>query len=145
MRRVERLGVDLAVLALLALTLLILWADHVQAGDGVTGTASWYGPGDGVATPGCSWTQRTTVGCGWLRIQSNKTGLVVVAPIVDWCQCYRRTRHARIVDLQWGVVRALGLKRSAGTYSVTIWHVGRRSGGLVSVPTALPNTAMARP
>lgn len=104
------------------------------------GIASWYGPGGGVATQWCSWTYRHEHGCGFLAIQSHQTGRTVVAPVIDWCQCYRGTSRERIVDLQLDVVAALGLKKSQGLYPVTTWPVDG-AGGQVS----LPNTALPEP
>jgi hypothetical protein len=103
-----------------------------------TGIASWYGPGNGVATQWCTWTLRHTEGCGLLAIQSHQTGLTVIVPVVDWCQCYRGTSDERIVDLQWGVVDALGLDRADGLYPVTTWRVDR-----AAIPPALPDTAVS--
>lgn len=100
---------------------------------GQVGVASWYGPGTGVATPWCTWTLRHSAGCGSLRIQSHLTGLTVEAPVVDWCSCYVGTPQERIVDLQWGVVAALGLDRADGLYDVTVWRTGA---------PALPDTAV---
>jgi hypothetical protein len=111
----------------------------VRAGDGQVGVASWYGPGTGVAMPFCTWTLRHTAGCGSVRIQSHDTGLVVTAPVVDWCQCYVGTPDERLVDLQWGVVDALGLDREAGLYDVTLWVVAAGR-SLVPAPQ-LPDTA----
>lgn len=98
-----------------------------------TGIASWYGPGTGVATQWCTWVLRHTQGCGLLAIQSHDTGITVIAPVIDWCQCYRGTPQERIVDLQWGVVDALGLDRSLGLYAVTTWQVAAAD---------IPDTAM---
>lgn len=106
----------------------------VQAGSVQTGTASWYGPGDGVATQWCTWTLRHSQGCGYLAIQSIDTGITVVAPVIDWCQCYRGTPQERIVDLQLGVVSALGLDPSRGLYQVITWPSGLE----------IPDTAMER-
>lgn len=102
-----------------------------------TGVASHYGSGQGVATQWCTWVRRHTRGCGLLAIQSHQTGLVAIAPVVDWCQCYRGTRDERIVDLQWGVLAALGLDPADGLYGVTTWPVSDASG--------LPDTAVPAP
>jgi rare lipoprotein A (peptidoglycan hydrolase) len=100
-----------------------------------TGTASWYGPGTGVASQWCTWTLRHQSGCGWARITSQQTGITVEAPVIDWCQCYRDTPQERIIDLQWGVVEALGLPLSQGLYPVTVeW---------LALPGSLPDTAMS--
>lgn len=87
------------------------------------GIASHYGPGTGVATQWCTWTLRHSASCGWVQIQSHDTGIVVLAPVVDWCQCYRGTANERIVDLQWGVLAALGLDPALGLYDVSLWRI----------------------
>ena len=119
--------------------LLLAAAVPVAAGDRVSGTASWYGPGTGVATQWCTWTLRHTAGCGLLAIQSHDTGATVVAPVIDWCQCYRDTADERIVDLQWDVVAALGLDLGDGLYRVTTWRVDD-----ASTPPSMADTAVAR-
>lgn len=104
-------------------------------GQGVlTGIASWYGEGSGVATQWCTWTLRHTAGCGALAIHSHLTGITVTAPVVDWCECFRGTSSQRVVDLQLGVVRALGLDPAAGLYLVDTWPV----------TGPIPDTAAAR-
>jgi len=100
------------------------------------GTASHYGPGDGVAMNFCTWEVRHTSGCGIVTIQSVETGEVVQAPVVDFCDCYTGTAKQRIVDLQYGVVARLGLDLNRGLYPVIVWREG-----LVE-PLMLPNTAM---
>lgn len=115
-----------------AMILFGLLVTPVQAG-AVSGTASWYGPGNGVAMPFCTWTYRHTYGCGSVLITSLDTGLSVVAPVIDYCQCYVGTAQERIVDLQWGVVTALGLDISRGLYPVTV---------LIGVEPVLTDTSM---
>lgn len=135
-----RLLLQLIAAAGFTLGMLIGPALVVHAGDGrLDGTASWFGPGVGVATQWCTWTLRHATGCGFLAIQSHQTGLIAYAPVVDWCQCYRGTPQERIVDLQYGVVAALGLDRSQGLYPVTTWRVDADTG------QPLPDTAMDRP
>jgi len=98
------------------------------------GIASWYGPGNGVAMNFCTWTWRHTHGCGMVEVTSLETGVVVVVPVVDYCDCYTGTVRQRIVDLQWGVVATLRLPKSQGLYPV-----------IVTRPNdVLPDTAMRR-
>lgn len=87
------------------------------------GIASHYGPGSGVAMNFCTWTYRHRHGCGSVRITSLDTGITVVAPVIDFCDCWTTTPDERIVDLQWGVVSALGLDTSQGLYRVEVWRV----------------------
>jgi hypothetical protein len=131
-----------AITVLLALLMLaVAGAAAVRGEDGrLHGTASWFGPGIGVATQWCTWTLRHESGCGFLAIQSDQTGLVVYAPVIDWCECYRGTPQERIVDLQWGVVDALGLDRSQGLYPVSTWPIDADTGQELEIP----DTAMAR-
>lgn len=96
------------------------------------GIASHYAPGTGVAMNFCTWTYRHQHGCGKVKITSLTTNITVVAPVIDFCDCYTGTKNQRIVDLQYGVVAALGLKLSTGLYPVTVEPF---------TPT-LPNTAM---
>ena len=111
--------------ALLALASLLLFASVARSAD-ETGIASHYGPGNGVAMPFCTWVLRHSQGCGSARITSLDTGITVTAPIVDYCACVvpGSAHPYRIVDLQWGVVAALGLSRSAGLYPVRVELVG---------------------
>jgi hypothetical protein len=119
-----------------ALLLGLALSQVVRAGDGwVQGTASEYGPGTGVAMPFCTWTLRHAEGCGWVRIQSLQTGVTVVVRVVDFCSCYVGTDNERIVDLQYGVVAAMGLERAQGLYPVQLQRLGSDPNGL------LPNTA----
>lgn len=131
-----RRWVHVAVALLLLLAIAFAGRSPMLATDRTVGIASHYGPGTGVATQWCTWVLRHSRGCGVLAVQSHDTGLVVIAPIVDWCQCYRGTADERIVDLQWDVVAALGLDRSAGLYHVTTWPVDGLTG------QAMPDTAM---
>jgi hypothetical protein len=111
------------------------WVPPAASQGELVGIASWYGTGSGVATQWCSWTYRhsTPGGCGFLAIQSHDTGLIALAPVIDWCQCYPGTPQERIVDLQLGVVAALGLDPSRGLYQVTTWPVDG---------AGIPDTAM---
>lgn len=104
------------------------------------GIASHYGPGSGVARNDCTWARRTNSGCGSVTITSLETGLSVTAPVIDYCDCYTGTADERIVDLQWGVVDALGLDRSAGLYRVRVERAGTSSA--TPAPAMLPNSAM---
>lgn len=116
-----------------ALALLLL-PSLVAADDGVSGIASNYGPGNGVAMNFCTWTLRHEQGCGWVRIQSHQTGLVVTVQVLDYCLCVvpESSQPNRIVDLQFGVVAALGLEVSQGLYEVTVWRTEQ----------TIPNTSL---
>ena len=95
------------------------------------GIASHYGPGNGVAMNFCTWTLRHRLGCGSVAVRAIQTGVTVTAPVVDFCDCYTGTGRERIIDLQWGVVEALGLPLSQGLYPVEVQPAG-----------GLPDTAM---
>lgn len=97
------------------------------------GTASMFGPGDGVAMNFCIWELRHSDGCGLVKVTSTANGLVAVVPVVDFCDCYTGTADERIVDLQYGVVAALGLDRARGLWPVKVERV---------IAFVLPNTAM---
>lgn len=124
------------VIAVLCLILAVTVSQPAYAGEPEQGIASHYGPGGGVATQWCTWTLRHTEGCGQVAIRSSETGKRVIAPVIDWCQCYRGTADERIIDLQWGVVKALGLPLSQGLYPVTVQRI--------ESATLLPNTSMER-
>jgi hypothetical protein len=118
-----------------------------RSGDGV---ASHYGPGNGAAMNFCTWTLRHSTGCGWVTIQSHDTGLVVTVPVVDFCDCFTGTPDERLVDLQYGVLSALGLDPSRGLYPVTVSLGGAPSVAAepatqpaAPAPAVLPDTAMA--
>ena len=104
------------------------------------GKASHFAPGNGVAMNFCTWKHRHAYGCGWATITSLQTGITVQAPVIDFCDCYTGTDRERIIDLQYGVVEALGLNWEAGIYDVSV---------TLSDPPAplplLPNTAMEAP
>jgi len=88
------------------------------------GIASHFGPGNGVAMNFCTWVVRHNAGCGSASITSVDTGRTVVVPVVDFCDCYTGTPSERIVDLQYGVVTALGLPLSQGLYPVVVEPAG---------------------
>lgn len=69
----------------------------------------------------CTWVYRHENGCGFVTVQSIGTGVSVVVPVIDFCDCYTGTNNERIVDLQWSVVDGLGLDRSKGLYEVEVW------------------------
>jgi hypothetical protein len=69
----------------------------------------------------CTWAYRNEHGCGSVTISSVDTGITVTVPVVDYCDCYTGTSDQRIVDLQWGVLDALGLDSSRGLYEVEVW------------------------
>ena len=84
------------------------------------GIGSEYGS-SGVAMNFCTWTRRHAQGCGSVKLTAASTGLVVIAPVVDFCDCYTGTPNERIVDMLPGVVSALGLNPSLGLYRVEVW------------------------
>lgn len=93
-------------------------AGCIRWGEGI---ASHYGPGSGVAMNFCTWVRRHTYGCGLVTITSLETGITVTAPVIDFGDLYTGTPNERIVDLQWGVVEALGLDVRKGLYPVEVW------------------------
>lgn len=85
------------------------------------GIASHYAPGNGVAMNFCTWVRRHEGGgCGFVSIAAHDTGLSVVAPVIDFCDCYTGTSNQRTVDLQYTVVDLLGLSLDQGLYPVTV-------------------------
>lgn len=104
------------------------------------GIASHYGPGDGVAMNFCTWTVRHSTGCGAVEITNLETGTVVIASVIDYCDCFLGTADQRLVDLQHGVVHRLGFDLSRGLYPVRVEPV-REAVGPIATPM-LPNTAM---
>ena len=84
------------------------------------GMASTYGPGRGVATNACTWALRHSSGCSLLTITSVQTGRSVTVRPIDFCDCYTGTPDERIVDLQSGVVAALGLNPALGLRPVDV-------------------------
>lgn len=118
-----------ALLAAALLTLAI--ATPVAAGDPVDGIAShWSGPV--AAAPWCTfpWTD-----CGWVDVQSHRTGVTIRIHVAMYCQCYVRTPDERLIDLTAGQVLALGEDLNTGLYQVTVTRVGEQP------TTLLPNTA----
>lgn len=87
------------------------------------GIASHYGPGAGVAMNFCTWTLRHTQGCGWVGVRSLSSGLQVQVPVIDFCDCYTTTQDERIIDLQYDVVKSLGLDLNQGLYKVEVWKI----------------------
>lgn len=85
------------------------------------GTASFYQPlGLGAAMNFCTWTFRHNHGCGTVKVTSLQTGISVRIPVVDFCDCYTTTADERIIDLQGGVLSALGLNPLDGLYTVRV-------------------------
>jgi hypothetical protein len=101
--------------------------------DGPTdGKASWY-PGTYAAVNWCVYPWRD---CGWIAIQSHRTGVVIrVAPHM-FCDCYWFSDR-RLVDLTLRQVLALGLDPADGTFAVTVTPLSDPNG-------LLPNTSVAR-
>jgi hypothetical protein len=153
------------LLALLVLTLMMFSAPMVAAcapepitantPTGISGCEVWgegigshYGPGGGVAMNFCTWERRHSLGCGFATITSLDTGLSGTFPIVDFCDCYTGTANQRVVDMQFGVLAALGLSTSKGLYAVNV----QPSSGQVApaqvapapVEIVLPDTAMEK-
>lgn len=102
------------------------------------GIASHYGPGDGVAMNFCTWELRHAEGCGSVKVVSLDHGRSATVDVVDFCDCFTGTADERVVDLQYGVVAALGLDLSAGLYLVRVERVS------VIPDTALHPSALLR-
>lgn len=114
------------------------------------GVATHYGPGDGVAMNFCTWVLRHEHGCGTVKVAAVDTGLVVTVPVIDFGDLYTGTPDERIIDLQYGVVAALGLPLSAGKYDVIVCpvtapHTFRPAacGGDETTTMPIPDTATA--
>jgi hypothetical protein len=109
-----------------------------QWGDGWA--SSWSGPG--AATNWCTHALRDSTGCGLVRVQSHATGLVILIEPSEWCMCWVSVtgpngETERLIDLDPGMVAALGLDPAAGLWPVSVWPVDTRSGQLL-----LPDTAI---
>lgn len=102
------------------------------------GKGSHYGPGDGVAMNFCTWERRNNEGCGLVTITSLDTNRSVTVPVIDFCDCYTGTVDQRVVDMQHGVVAALGLNLARGLYPVVVEPVGPTEH---AQPAMLPDTA----
>jgi hypothetical protein len=109
------------------------WEGCTVYGDGI---ASRY-PGPGVARNDCTypWTS-----CTPITITSHQTGITITVTPRMFCDCYTGgwgTYRERLVDLDPGAVRALGLDWRDGLYPVTVAPVGKHAGA-----TPLPDTAV---
>ncbi len=92
-------------------------AGCIRSGEGI---ASRYGPGTGVAMNFCTWELRHSAGCGWVTITSLETGITVTVQVIDFGDLYTGTPDERIVDMQFGVVSALGLDFEQGLWRVSV-------------------------
>lgn len=68
----------------------------------------------------CTWVRRQSGPCGWITITSVQTGISLRVPVIDFCDCYTGTPQERAIDLQYGVVSALGLSLDQGLYEVIL-------------------------
>jgi len=129
-------GMSLLRASLAGAAAVLLLVSSVRGAGPVEGWASEYGPGNGVAMTFCTWTLRHSEGCGWVRIQSLDTGVTVVVQVIDYCYCLvpDSPHPHRVVDLEYGVVKALGLDPSLGMYEVSVERTG-------TAGPLLPNTA----
>ena len=128
-------------LALIAAALVLAGSVHVRGAEPVEGTASWYHATTGVAMPFCTWTLRHSAGCGWARIQSQQTGVVIVTPVIDYCECYG---GSRLVDLSIGARAALGLDPELGLYQVMVERIDAPVDPASSLLPSAPQGAFAR-
>jgi hypothetical protein len=99
------------------------------------GTASMWG-GPGAARNDCVYPWAD---CQTIAIQSLQTGLVIVVTPTMYGDLYLGDddpANDRIVDLDPGMVAALGLDAAAGLWPVSVWPVDAWSG-----QPLLPNTA----
>jgi len=89
---------------------------------GLSGTATWYccTAGYSVSAVVAAAGPRLRVGDWRGRTVTVCAGRCARVRLVDWCQCYRGTSHERLIDLQIGAVRTLGLDPSRGVYRVTV-------------------------
>lgn len=100
--------------------------------DGPTdGIASWYG-GEVAAANWCTWPWDR---CGSVRVTSHQTGVTIVAPVAQYCDCWW-TSDRRLVDLTRGQVEAMGLDPAEGTFAVTVEPLHG------AAPVLLPDTAV---
>jgi hypothetical protein len=99
--------------------------------DGRTdGKASWYS-GSSAAVNWCLYPWRD---CGWIAVQSHRTGVVIrVAPHM-FCDCWWTTDR-RLVDLTLRQVLALGLDPADGTFAVTVTPLSDPNGLLPDTST----------
>jgi hypothetical protein len=83
------------------------------------GTASMW-PGPGAARNDCEFPWRD---CQTIRVESLQTGLAITVTPTMYCDCLTGTARERIVDLDPGMIEALGLEPTAGLWPVRVTPV----------------------